>query len=96
MADTVTFNNQFFDDLSRSPGVVNLVDQATEAIAETARSTAPVDTEAYRDGITTSGKLQRRYVGLVIGTDPKTMLIESKTGNLARALRANAKGRGRA
>lgn len=93
MADAVKFNNQFFDDLSRSAGVIQLVDEATEAIAKTARSTAPVDEGDYRDGIETSGKLQRRYVGLVIGTDKKTMLIESKTGNLARALRANAKGR---
>ena len=64
----------------------------TEAIAKTARATAPVDTGDYRDGIKTAGKLQKRYVGLVVGTDPKTMLVESQTGNLARALRANAKG----
>lgn len=92
MADAVQFNNQFFDDLSKSAGVRALVDEATEAIAATARSTAPVDSGDYRDGIQTSGKLQKRYVGLVVGTDPKTMLIESKTGNLARALRKNAKG----
>lgn len=88
----VDFNNAFFDQLSRSPGVVALVDEATERIAATARSTAPTDTNEYRSGIVTAGKFQRRYVGLVIGTDPKTMLIESKTGNLARALRANGKG----
>lgn len=89
----VEFNNAFFDDLSRSPGVVALVDEATERIANTARSTAPVgETGEYRDGIATAGKYQRRYVGLVIGTDKKTMLIESTTGNLARALRANRRG----
>lgn len=96
MADAVKFNNDYFDELSRSPGVIALVDQVTEAVAATARSTAPEDTGDYKDGIKTSGKMQRRYVGLVQGTDKKTMIIESKTGNLARALRAHAKGRRRA
>ncbi|MBN9176120.1 MAG: hypothetical protein J0I43_01945 [Microbacterium sp.] len=92
----VTFNNQFFDDLSRSQGVIDLVDAATEAIAETARASAPEATGDYKAGIATAGKFQRRYVGLVIATDPKSMIIESKRGVLARALRANATGRGRA
>lgn len=90
----VDFNDSFFEQLGRSPGVVALVNTATEAIAATARGTAPTDTEDYRDGIVTEGKYQDRYVGLVVGTDPKTMLIESKTGNLARALRQNGKRRG--
>lgn len=89
----VQFNNEFFDQLSRSQGVIDLVDQATEAIAQTARDTAPVDSGEYRDGISTAGKLQARYVGLVIASDPKSMLIESRKGTLARALRANGKGR---
>lgn len=93
---TMAFNNQFFDDLSRSQPVIDLVDSVTEAIAETARATAPVgETGEYRDGISTAGKLQRRYVGLVIASDEKSMLVEAKTGNLARALRAHAKGRRR-
>lgn len=90
----VEFNDAFFDRLSRSPGVAALVDQAVERVAATARANAPADTGDYRSGIVTASKLQRRYVGLVIGTDPKTMLIESRTGNLARALRANTR-RGR-
>ena len=92
----LTFNQAFFDELSRSPGVAALVDAAVERIAATARATAPADTGEYRDGIVTASKLQRRYVGLVIGTDPKTMLIESRTGNLARALRSNTRRGSRA
>jgi len=91
----VTFNNDWFDDLSRSPGVAQLVDKITEEIAETARQTAPAESGAYRDGISTASKLQRRYVGLVVAGDEKSMIVESKTGNLARALRAHAKRRGR-
>lgn len=89
----VQFSNSYFDQLSRSPGVVNLTLAAARKIAATARSTAPSATSAYRNGIVVRLKYQRRAVALVVGTDKKTMLIESKTGNLARALRAHAKGR---
>jgi hypothetical protein len=91
----VKFNNAFFEDLSRSAGVVNLVTAAAEEVAATARSTAPVDSGDYRDGIKVVLKYQRRAVALVVGTDAKTMLVESKTGNLARALKARSKGRSR-
>lgn len=90
---SIQFNNAFFNDLGRSPGVVRLVDHVTEEIADTARSTAPEDSGDYKRGIITTGKFQDRYVGLVVGTDPKTMLIESKTGNLARALAKHKRGR---
>jgi hypothetical protein len=90
----VEFPKDFFDQLSMSAPVKAAVDEMTEAIADTARQTAPEDTGEYRDGITTASKLQKRYVGLVIASDPKSLLIESKTGNLARAARANTK-RGR-
>lgn len=89
----VKFNNQFFDDLSRSPEVAALVDEVTERIAETARASAPEASGDYKNGIGTAGKYQRRYVGLVVSSDPKTMLIESKLGILARALRKNVRGR---
>lgn len=94
MAET-TFNNDFFDQLGGSPGVVAGVNAAAEEIAQTARSTAPVDSGEYRNGIVVQTKRQRRHVAMVVGTDPKTMIIESQTGNLARAGRAHAKGRGR-
>jgi len=91
--DGIQFNNAFFNELGRSAGVIRLVDQVTEEIADTARSTAPVDSAEYRDGIEATGKFQDRYVGLVVAADPKSMLIESKTGNLARALNSHKRGR---
>ena len=89
----VQFNNAFFEQLGQSAGVTNLVRNVAEEIAETARSTAPVDSGEYRDGIEVRMKRQRRAVGLVVGTDPKTMLIEAKTANLARALPAHRQAR---
>lgn len=91
----VTFNNAFFDNLSRSPEVAALVDSITEEVAEVARATAPESSGDYKGGIATASKLQERYVGLVVATDPKSMLVESLTGNLARALRTVMKRRRR-
>lgn len=82
------FNNAFFEELGRSAGVSALVVGVAEEIAAIARSTAPVDTAAYKEAITVELKYQDRSVALVVGHDPKTLLIESKTGNLARALRS--------
>jgi hypothetical protein len=80
------FNNGFFEQLSTSPGVKRLVLEEAEKVAQIARDTAPVDSGDYRKGIEVRMKEQKRAVALVVGTDRKTMLIESKTGNLARAL----------
>lgn len=96
MSDPVTFNNAFFDELSRSDGVRRVVDEARDRIADTARADAPEDSGDYRNGIGTASKYQDRYVGLVVASDSKSMLIESKQGILARALRKNSKGRRRA
>jgi hypothetical protein len=87
----VEFNNAFFDELGRSAGVVALTDEAAERVAAAARANAPRDTEAYVNGIVVRRKFQDRAVSLVVGTDPKTMLIEAKTGNLARSIKAAGK-----
>lgn len=81
--------------LGVSPGVVGLVNQARGKVAAAARAAAPVKSGAYRRGIVERGKIQRqRYVGLVVATDPKSLLIESQKGILARALGSAARGRG--
>lgn len=91
------FRNGFFDELLRSPAVCEVVDEATERIAARARTTAPSEEgkrrNEYRDGIVTAGKMQERYVGLVIATNERSMAIEATTGNLARALKGAGRGR---
>lgn len=88
----VDFNPQFFREILTSQGVSELCENAADAVHEVAYSTAPVDTGAYRDGL----KVERsrkgdRVTALVVGTDSKTLLVESQTGNLARAVRAVTK-----
>lgn len=87
------FRDAFFAELGKSAGVTQLVKETTGRVARTARSTAPVDTGAYREGIQERIKPARyRNVGIVEGTDSKTLLIEAKTGNLARAVKVARRG----
>ncbi|MDN6271477.1 MAG: HK97 gp10 family phage protein [Bifidobacterium crudilactis] len=98
----VDFNDAFFSNILRSAGVKSLCMQKAEKVLEAAKASAPVgdpDNPVYtrperhqgqnRDGlqIETVSHAHRDTV-LVVGTDAKTMLVESKTGNLARALKA--------
>ena len=85
----VTFNDSFFESLGTSPEITALCQAKADAVAATARATAPVRTGAYKRGIVIQ-VVRRRYRNavLVVATDKKSLLIESKRGNLARALRA--------
>lgn len=89
----MTVSNWDLDALTHDPGIVGAVQEATERIAATARSDAPVDTDAYRSGIRTTIKYQKRAIGLLEATDEKSLIIEAKTGNLARAVKKNARRR---
>lgn len=87
---TVTFRTEFFDNIMFDAGIESISKAAAERAASVARSTAPVDTGSYRDQIRIEVRRSRyRRVFRVVGSDPKTMLIEAKTGNLARALKAS-------
>lgn len=86
---SVKFNDRYFDEILNSAGVRALTRGAAEKALGVARANAPVDTGAYRDGLTVE-QVQRahRVTYMVVGHDPKTMLVESRTGNLARAVKA--------
>ncbi|WP_067198925.1 hypothetical protein [Microbacterium sp. XT11] len=89
----MAISNWDLDALTRDPGIVSVVQQATDRIAEIARADAPTDTNAYKAGIRTRIKYQDRAVGVVEATDPKSLIIEAKTGNLARAVKKAARKR---
>lgn len=85
----VDFNDAFFDEILRSAQVESLCRSKAEQALAVARSSAPVDTGAYRDGLAVEVvEHAHRRSFCVVGHDPKTLLVEAKTGNLARALRA--------
>lgn len=86
MAD-VDFNDAFFEKLGRSPEVTGLCLDVGNKVAGIARSTAPRKSNDYADSIHVEVvRRGRRNAVLVKASDPKALLIESTTGNLARAL----------
>ena len=85
----VKIDNEYFSRLGHSAPVTALIIRKAEQVASAARASAPVDTGAYQDSITVSVKsAARRNVALVTAEDPKSMWIESETGNLVRALKS--------
>jgi hypothetical protein len=88
----VDFDDSFFTAILRSSGVQSLCKSKAESVLAQAKASAPVDTGAYRDGIQLKVvHHSHRDTYMVVGTDPKTLIIESKTGNLARALKKAGK-----
>ena len=86
---SIEFDEAFFDRLGRSAELDRACRERAERIADRARSTAPTDSGDYKVGIVLErGVRNGRVVWLVKATDPKSMLVESRTGNLARAVRA--------
>lgn len=86
---TVDFNPIYFDEILKSARIDELTKDAAVAAGTRARETAPVDTGSYKRQIYVESREGRyRRTWRLIGRDPKTLLIESRTGNLARALKA--------
>ena len=85
-------NQGFYDALLVSPQVEALVKRPAERVAAAARASAPVDTGAYRDSIRVETKRQKRVVALVVADSEHALGVESRTGNLARALRSVGRG----
>ncbi|MEU4016181.1 HK97 gp10 family phage protein [Microbacterium sp. NPDC028030] len=81
------------NELARGPGITGAVVQAAERIADQVRADAPVDSGDFKASIRVTVKQQRRSVGLVQSTDPKALIIESKTGVMARAAKKSARRR---
>lgn len=85
----VEFNEKYFESVLRQSKVEAVTDAAGNRALTTAKANAPVDTADYQRGLHIEHHESRyRRTTRVVGDDNKTMLIESKTGNLARALKA--------
>ena len=89
MGVMVKFNDAYYDEILQSAGVKAMTRRAAEKALEYAKAHAPVDTGDYRDGLQIEEvQHAHRTTCMVVGTDPKTLLVESKTGNLSKALKA--------
>jgi hypothetical protein len=84
----IDFDDRFFDAIMKSEGVKQLTRQSAERTLAQAMANAPVDTGKYRDRLGIEEvEHAHRTTYMVVGHDAKTMLIESRTQNLARAFR---------
>lgn len=84
----VELNSAGVRELLNDSGVRAELERRAERVAAAARATAPVATGAYRDSIhVTTGRTDRAEAR-VVAPVPHAMLVEAKTGNLARSLDA--------
>ncbi len=89
MSTAINFSDEYFDDILHSAGVQALTRRAADKALAYAKANAPVDTGAYRAGLRIQPvQHAHRTTLMVVGTDPKTLLVESQTGNLRKALKA--------
>lgn len=81
-------NDGFYESLLGSPGVKAVVMEAAGLVQAEMERSAPVDTGEYKRSFRTVTKRQKRVVALVESTDPDALYIESRTGTMARAVKA--------
>lgn len=74
--------------LLNDPGVRDDLTERAERVADSARSSAPVATGEYRDSIHVLQGTTDRAAVRVGTTAPHGLVVEARTGNLARALDA--------
>ena len=79
-------------ELLHEDGIREELRRHAERVLQVARDNAPVKSGAYRDSIHIENATTDRAVVRVVADDEKAMLIESRTGNLARAVDAAGGG----
>lgn len=84
----VKLNSAGIRALLNSSGVRADLTRRAERVLEAARASAPVDTGEYRDNLHILEDSTDRAVVRVGSTVPHGLVVEAKTGNLARALDA--------
>lgn len=85
----VTFNDRFFEQVGTDPRTVSILVGIAGRVAARAKTTGPKDTKDYVNGIKVSTRRSRyRTVAVVTAHDKKSLLVEARTSNLLKALRA--------
>lgn len=87
MPRNIKLNINGLREVLKSPAMQGVLREHAERIADQARATAPVDTGEYRNSIRAESRVHSRVaVGRVVATAPHALVVEARTGNLARAL----------
>lgn len=89
----IQWNQQFFDNFMKTPEVTAMVKRYADQAANAARASAPTKSYDYQRSIQVVPTQFRYRNGFqVVAYDPKALVIEARTGNLARALRGVTRG----
>lgn len=86
MAKKYTPNSRALQKLLVSNAMYKALEPVAEAIADNARSIAPIDSGQYRDSITTEHALTDRAVIRVVADVDYGLAIEARDGTLGIAL----------
>lgn len=82
------FKGSGVDDVLNSNDARSMLTDKAEAVLSAAQASAPVATGAYQASIHVEQDSTDRAVTRVVADAPHAMVVESNTGNLARALDA--------
>lgn len=88
MATRVKMNSAGVKEVLNSSGTRALLTSKAGPVLSAAQSGAPVDTGEYRDSLGIVQDTTDRAVVRVVSTAPHGLIVEARTGNLARALDA--------
>lgn len=82
----VVLNRGGMRELLNDPGVRAELARRMDAVAQAATASAPVESGVYRDSIRRQSVTTDRAVERVVADAPHALLVEARTGTLARAL----------
>lgn len=82
----VVRNSAGIRELLNAPGVRAELARHADRVEAAAKAGAPVESGAYRDSIHRESATTDRAVERVVADAPHALLVEARTGNLARAL----------
>lgn len=86
MASKIRLSSAGMRELLRSSGIRAALRGPAEAVAARARASAPVETGEYKASIRVESATTDRVVERVVADAPHALVVEAKTGNLARSL----------
>lgn len=88
MATQVRLRSAGMASLLKSDDVREQLDGPAARVLAAAQSGAPVESGAYRDNLRIVDDTTDRAVKRIVSDAPHAMIVEARTGNLARALGA--------
>lgn len=92
MAARFKLNSAGFKEILNSPAVAAELMRRAEAAAAAAKASAPRDSGGYADSIHTERATTDRAVARVVADAPHSLVVESRTRNLGKALDAMGGG----